>query len=187
MKLKFLIIGLLFFQYSFTMQDLTGLEDTQKIACELLLDSGDDQSNEDLYLDCFKEFIHIFPTDEFGDPQQFLKDTLTFLKNIIEKNQNRKINVFFSLSDELCLQQEPGIHIQLELIAGTDEAEQKRWDIMRSKIITLIKENVDAVSTVPFVQGLINIVPDVISKVSHENLFKDDSCGNRFKFNFDLC
>lgn len=187
MKLKFLMIGLLFLHNSYAMQDLTGLEDAQTIACELLLDSGDDQINQEIYLDSFKEFIQIFPTDEYEDPQVFLANVLTFLKTVIEKHQLKNYNGIFALSDELRLQKEPGMHIELELIAGTDKAEQERWNTMLTAIIRLMHENADVASTVFFIEGLIQVIPPVILPVTQENLFKDDSCGNRFKFNFDLC
>lgn len=186
MKMLYLLLSL-YTLSACAMQDLTGLEDAQTIACELLLDSGNDQTNEEIYLDSFKEFIQIFPTDEFEDPQLLLHNALTFLKTVIEKHQLKNYNGIFALSDELRLQNKPGVHIELELQAGSEEAEQQRWHTMLTAIIRLMHENANVASTVPFIEGLIQVIPPVILPVTQENLFKDDSCGNRFKFNFDLC
>lgn len=186
MKLRLLFIILFCFKsmHSFSLFDV---ENSQTLACELLLDCGNQQTNEAKYLECFKAFITMFPEDKFDNPQQFLADVLEFIKAVIQKNQIEHYNGIFRIGDSFELERAIGIHIGLLLEAGSDQEEQKHWNTMLNAIIELIQKNTNESHWLSFIDGLIQAIPPVIAPAINEDQFKEDSCGNRFKFNFNLC
>lgn len=187
MKYFYLLLSLAIFPLlSHSDDTIISLEDSPTLACELLFDTGTIEDNDQKYLECFNEFIKIFPTDEYADPALFLADALSFMKQIYQNNTSTCAG-FFHVGSELQLAQIEGIHIGLQLEAGSDIPEQHRWNIMLAAVAQLINEYRDNEDATPLLQGLIKVIPPAIVKPNEQDRFSDDSCGNRFKFDFNLC
>lgn len=187
MKFLYVAFSLISFNLCSSALGPLDFEDSSTIACELFLDCGSDQTNEQKYLECFKEFIKIFPFDEYDNPQQFLADALQFIKTIIENNRYESYDGILRIGDSFEFDTARGIHVGILLQAGQDQKEKRRWNIMVQGLINLMRKYTDEDDIIQFVDGLITVIPSVISPESNEQQFQEDILGNRFKFNFDLC